>query len=285
METSGGEPFAVAFAAALDRRRVSLTWLRDRLAARGYRVSLATLSYWRSGHREPARAESMDALSEIEALLDLREGSLAALATDRRRRHTAPAPFDTLVLGVAEGGLVGEPDVVRVLFHMTVEVDRAAQLITSHVSQVFVAARDGVTGVSMFVGPDPDGVGNTTRVEAVSGCRVGPVEDRPDGIRTAWLEFARPLSVGESALTVTSVVDAGPQVPEEVEYGVVAEQKLEECLLEVRFRADDLPRRCWSGYREGAIEDEWEIDLTGLTAVHQRQTAFGPGILRVRWEW
>lgn len=285
MEAPGDESFAGAFGAALDRRRVSLTWLRDRLAARGYRVSLATLSYWRSGQREPARHESLDALSEIETLLDVPGGSLSALARDRRRRHARPAPFDTLVLGVAEGDLTGEPDVQRVLFHLTVDVDRANRRIESLAAQMFVAARDGVTGVSMFVGPDADGLGNSSRVEAVSGCRIGPIELRPDGINTAWLEFERPCRAGESVLTVTRVVDAGPQVLEETEYGLVAEQKLEECLLHVRFRDDDVPVRCWSGYQEGSIEDEWAVDLTDTSSVHQRQTAFGPGIVRVRWEW
>lgn len=279
------ETFASAFSAGLVQRHMSLTSLRDRLAARGYRISLATLSYWRSGRRVPARIESLEAVGEIEALLDLPTGSLAVLARDRRGQYARPAPFDGLVLGVAEGELTGEPDVVRVLFHLRAEIDRSAMRIDSTLTQLFIAARDGVTGVSMFIGPDVDAQGNSSRIEAVSGCRIESVQDRPDGIKSAWLEFQRPLAIGESALTTTRVVDEGPQMLEEREYGLVAEQKLEETLVEVRFAPGDVPQRCWLGYSEGPVEDEWEVRIDGLTAVHHRQTSFGPGIVRVRWEW
>jgi hypothetical protein len=279
------ETFATAFERALVRRQASMTWLRDRLEARGYRISLATLSYWRAGHRVPTRHDSLDALAEIEALLDVPAGSLESLAREGRRDRSAPAPFDTLVLGTAVGELHGERDVERVLFHLVVDVDRAGQVITSTATQLFVAVRDGVTGVSMFVGPDPDGAANSTRVEALSGCRVGPVEDRPGSIRRVWLDFEQPCVAGESVATETRVVDAGPHVADETEYGIVAEQRLEECMVLVRFRPGEVPARCWVAYQEGVAEDEWEVDLAGRTSVHYRQTAFGPGTCRVRWEW
>jgi hypothetical protein len=279
------ETFATAFSRALERRQVSMSALRDRLEARGYRVSLATLSYWRSGDRVPTRHDSIDALAEIEALLDVPAGSLEALARHERRHASSPAPFDALALGNASGQVRGEQDVDRVLFHLVVDVDRAARLVTSNATQLFVAARDGVTGVSMFVGPDADGVHNSSRVEALSGCRIGTVEDREDGIRTVRLEFERPCRTGDSVLTETRVVDAGPHVDDETDFGLVAEQRLEECLVWVRFRAGEVPRRCWAAYQEADVAEEWEVDLAGRTSVHHRQTAFGPGTLRIRWEW
>ena len=285
MEPPDGETFASVFARALERRHVSLSWLRDRLAGRGHRISLATLSYWRAGHRVPARLESLEALSEIETLLDVPEGSLAVLARDRRRPRPLPLAFDTVGFGVEDGNVVGEGDVVRVLFHMTVDVDRAQECIESTVTQLFVAARNGVTGVSMFVGPDADGEGNTSRVEAVSGCRLGPVEVREKGIESHWLDFERPCRAGESVLVQTKVIDTGPNVAHETNYGIVAEEKLEECMLLVRFQPDDVPSRCWVAFEEGGVEDAWEVELAGQTTVHHRQTAFGPGTCRVRWEW
>ena len=279
------ETFATAFDQALGRRQVSMSWLRDRLAARGYAISLTTLSYWRSGQRVPTRSESMDALSEIEALLEVRDGSLGELAYQARRGRGTPAPFDSLALDTVAGELRGEAEVERVLFHLVVDVDRGAGTIVSTLTQLFVALRDGVEGVSLFVGPDADGTGNSTRAEAVAGCSVGDVVDRDDGIRTAWLRFERPCRAGESALTQTRLIDAGPQVETETEYGVVAEQRLEDCMIWVRFRPDDVPARCWVAHREGETRAEWEVDLDGLTSVHHRLTAFGPGICRVRWEW
>jgi hypothetical protein len=279
------ETFATAFGRALERRQVSMSALRDRLEARGHRVSLATLSYWRSGDRVPTRHDSLDALGEIEALLDVPAGALAALARTERRARAAPAPFDALALGTASGEVRGERDVDRVLFHLVVDVDRAARVVTSTATQLFVAARDGVTGVSMFVGPDADGVHNSSRVEALSGCRIGAVAERADGIRTVRLEFDGPCRAGDSVLTETRVVDVGSHVDEETEYGLVAEQRLEECLVWVRFGAGERPRRCWAAYQEADVAEEWEVDLAGRSSVHHRQTGFGPGTLRIRWEW
>jgi hypothetical protein len=245
------ETFAAGFGRALERRHASMSWLRDRLAARGYPISLATLSYWRTGQRVPTRTESLDALA----------------------------------FGTEHGDLLGERDVERVLFHLTVDIDRAQQRAVSSVTQLFVAMRDGVSGVSMFVGPDSDGESNSSHVEAVSGCRIGPSDVRADGIRSVRLEFERPCRAGESVLVQAEVVDQGPYVEHETEWGLVAEQRLEEAMLVVRFQPHEAPERCWIGYQENGVEDEWEVELAGRTSVHHRLTAFGPGTCLVRWEW
>jgi hypothetical protein len=282
--TERPEDFAAAFGAALERRRTSLSRLRDRLYDRGHHISLATLSYWRSGDRIPTRPVSMEALSEIESLLDVKDGYLTDLAVRARRDRSVPTPFDALALGQEPGRLFGERDVDRILFHMTVDVDRAAEEIVSTVTQLFVATKDGVRGVSMFVGPDPDGRNNRSRVEALTGCRIAAVNDHDGAIRVAQLDFGRACRAGESVLTQTRVVDAGPWVLDEHEYGIVAEQRLEECLLLVRFIGSS-PRRCWAGYQEGSSDEEWAVDLHGDAAAHVRETAFGPGVCRIRWEW
>ncbi len=53
MSAGGRRTFADVFAEALDQRAISLGGLRDELAARGTPVSLASLSYWRAGLRQP----------------------------------------------------------------------------------------------------------------------------------------------------------------------------------------------------------------------------------------
>ena len=64
-------PFADALRAAIDARGVSLVWLRDRLADLDNPVSVAALSYWRSGRRRPDSGESLAAVRAIETVLDL----------------------------------------------------------------------------------------------------------------------------------------------------------------------------------------------------------------------
>src|SRR4051794_23474109 len=84
----GDGPFAQAFAEALERRAVSLSWLHQRLVERGHPVSPAALSYWRSGRSQPERGTSRDALVEIERLLRGPPGGL----TDRPGPARRPRP-------------------------------------------------------------------------------------------------------------------------------------------------------------------------------------------------
>ncbi|MGL5826212.1 MAG: hypothetical protein ACRCYU_15570, partial [Nocardioides sp.] len=62
-------PFAVALRTAIANRGVSLTWLHRRLGEEAHPISIATLSYWRSGQRQPEHARSRDALGILEDLL------------------------------------------------------------------------------------------------------------------------------------------------------------------------------------------------------------------------
>src|SRR5690349_5044665 len=75
----GPDDFAAAFRAAVNGRGVTLSWLQQRLQARGNRVSMAALSYWRSGARRPEGAQSLAALADIEDLLCVDAGSLSGL--------------------------------------------------------------------------------------------------------------------------------------------------------------------------------------------------------------
>ena len=83
--------FPEAFAEALSRRGVSLSWLHQRLVERGHPVSPAALSYWRSGRSQPERGTSRDALIEIELLLRVPPGALLSRLGPSRRPGPRPA--------------------------------------------------------------------------------------------------------------------------------------------------------------------------------------------------
>ena len=89
-------PFSFAFDRAHSDRAMSLSALHRVLSARGAGVSLATLSYWRSGQREPEQERSLRALAQVEEVLGLEPGALEALIEGRRRRvapdATVPPP-------------------------------------------------------------------------------------------------------------------------------------------------------------------------------------------------
>ena len=89
--TNGGVPrppgrsaFARALRDAINARPVTLSWLQRQLKARGNRVSMATLSYWRSGSRRPEGPQSLAALADIEDLLGLEDAALSRLLRPNR---------------------------------------------------------------------------------------------------------------------------------------------------------------------------------------------------------
>ena len=55
-----GHAFALELGRALEVRGVTLVTLQRRLADRGHRVSVGTLSYWRSGQRLPEKPASLN---------------------------------------------------------------------------------------------------------------------------------------------------------------------------------------------------------------------------------
>ena len=79
------DDFANALRDAINAKPVTLSWLQRQLKARGNRVSMATLSYWRSGARRPEGVQSLAALSDIEELLGLDVGALSRLLRSTNR--------------------------------------------------------------------------------------------------------------------------------------------------------------------------------------------------------
>jgi len=275
--------FATTLDEAMRKRHLTLSELSDRLQARGHSVSLASLSYWRAGQREPIRRRSLEAVPEIEQLLNLPTGTLSnrlSLAP----RGPAPHAFDELVGHVLPEPLTGEVDVDRVLFHMVVDIGTRREVVRARITQVFVARRDDVDGITIFVGPDPEVEDNDVVLRPLAGCSIDEVRDTDGGIRATRLCFERPLRKAESVVIEYEAAVQG-RLDLDTEYGLVAEQRLEEAMVWVRFSPDCLPSRAWVWFEEDGLRHDWPVDLDGATGIHYRQTTFGPGVLAARWEW
>ncbi|KIF01860.1 hypothetical protein PL81_33240, partial [Streptomyces sp. RSD-27] len=66
-----GGPFHLALRAALAARGLPLHRVQHRLAARGIKLGVTSLSYWQQGARRPRHRESLRAVSALEEILDL----------------------------------------------------------------------------------------------------------------------------------------------------------------------------------------------------------------------
>ncbi|GAA1746047.1 hypothetical protein [Aeromicrobium alkaliterrae] len=281
-DVTGAGTFAAALDEAIRGRRMTLQQVRERLLAVGHPISLASLSYWRAGLREPERRRSLEAVPELERVLGLGEGALSGRLV--RGGAQLPRPFDELVGEPTVESLVGESDVDRVVFQMTVDVGPAREVQRARLLQIFVARRAGVEGVTIFAGPDKGTQDNDVVLRAVSGCSVQNATRLGNGIIGTTITFERPLSEGEAVVTeCEAVVDGRPDL--ETEYGLVAEQRLEEAMIWVRFHPDCLPARAWVWFDEDGLQHAWPAALDGATGLHYRQTDFGPGSLGARWEW
>jgi len=124
------EDFAEALRAAIEKRGVTLQWLHDRLRGLGRPVSVATLSYWRSGRSRPEHQTSLDALELLEELLRLPPGHLESrLGPPRRGRPIGPnSPLAQIDPRLRDAlASIGYPEdftgVREVSAHLTFDVD------------------------------------------------------------------------------------------------------------------------------------------------------------------
>lgn len=84
--------FAAALRDAIEARGVTLSWLHRRLTDLGSPVSVAALSYWRSGARQPEGEASLRSVDCLEHLLALPPGHLTnRLLVSRRTGHVRDA--------------------------------------------------------------------------------------------------------------------------------------------------------------------------------------------------
>ncbi|NNM45865.1 hypothetical protein [Knoellia koreensis] len=284
--------FSQALSWALERRGWSLAGLRDRLAARGTPVSVATLSYWRSGRSQPERATSLDALAEVEDLLALRHGELSdRLGPSRRVPPSRIPPFagrvdvqPLLEAALADVGCpLPQPLTEESVQHL-LELDAEGIPRTLAFRQVIRAMADNVAAMpTMVVAQEPAGDDATFHV--VAGGHLGrEVHRREDGIFVAEVVFDRPLERGE-----TTIVEVRIDLPRDLSndefYEAYAVRRAGEVMVCVRFHPDRMPATV-QRYRvvDSVTISEDESPVRSTSHVYLAQD-FGPGALGIRWRW
>ena len=284
--------FAEALRAAIAKRGVSLQFLHDRLTAMGNPVSVATLSYWRSGRSEPEQVSSKAALPLLEDLLRLPRGHLLSRLAPTRRlgRHAPPirpgdaGGSDRADEVMEEMGFTDLSRSVESTCHAIMEVnaDRIETAITYR--QVWKALADGVDTVPSILTIQDAGQGTPT-ITALSGCRVNvEVNDSGGGVVASKLEFERPLKLGELAMTEYRISDLPPSNSDEYFYEHYALRRMNELIIGIRFHPDQVPKAV-ECFTEGETLESKVHRVEPAATINHVLRQFGLGKAGVRWFW
>lgn len=298
-----GEPvFTQALRAAITTRGASLESLRQALLERGSRVSVATLSYWRSGRSKPDRGGSMIALAELEGVLRLPAGFLTGKVNPRGPGSVVASELPTHYLmaempdsgsgdgtdadvvraGVGMLGLDFDDGLDRVTYHDRLEV-RPDRTDGAHdVRTVFRAQRAGVDRFPIWYSHSDAKA--FPFVMGLSNCRLGrAVEFREKAAVAAEMILDHPLDQGESAIVEHRMESIGQTIPVHNLMRRVT-NPIRELVMEVRFPPDQAPH---SAVVHTVADGEPVVRPTSLVgnSLHLLVIDPQPGVYGLEWSW
>ncbi|MEU6313419.1 hypothetical protein [Streptomyces sp. NPDC047014] len=293
-------PFHLALRAALAARGLPLHRVQHRLAAQGIKVGVTSLSYWQRGVRRPHHPESLRAVTALERILELPEGSLLRLLAEPGpgAEGTRRPPGRSYRALLAMGGTVERlldgmdlpPDggLHSVGHHERVRIGAGGELRDRASQQIVRAHRDGVDRYLAVHHGDPGCDVSRIRVTAYENCRTGRVRCHPEaGIVVAELLFDARLRRGDTYVFGYRVEDGtGPRSGEYVRGFSYAGGQY---MLQIRFDEAALPVRCHRFARSGPQSPRTALaDLTPSgrhRAVHLVEQSVRRGLLGIAWDW
>jgi hypothetical protein len=287
-------PFPVALRAALAARGLALNRVQRRLAQRGIRVGVTSLSYWQRGIRRPDRPESLRAVTALEEVLELPAHALTRLlgppTTEQpvaRPYRSVLAPASALEALLASLEAPTDGGLHTVTHYEQVRIGAHRELLSRDSHHVVRAHRDGVDRYLSIHQGDPGCDVDRIRVTAVNNCRVGRVRRHADsGMIVAELLFDARLRVGDTAVLGYRFEDGtGPPSDEYVRgftYGggdYVLQIAFDRCALPVRCRR--FTRTSPGATRTGLAD----LTLNAHRTVHLVEREVRAGVLGITWDW
>ncbi|WP_460797996.1 hypothetical protein [Microbacterium sp. GXF0217] len=287
----GENGFAEALRDAIVTRDVTLVWLNKRLRENGNAVSMATLSYWRSGARRPEGAQSMAAIADIEELLHLDSGALASLVGPSQRVGPVGPPAFPLHEGVLEDAVtevfhaLGAPqfDLARdVSTHSVTDVDADGNVV-SRTTRTLLQSMSGLLTHVPYVDITPGVRVPSPTFRVVGGGRITARHSHPSGeVHGFSLELDQPVDSAQTTM-IEWAMDVPPGYPSVRETGHGVARQARDVVLWTRFHPDALP-----DWIEEIEETPDGITTTPITissgsSVLQVRRRFGPGMLVLRW--
>ncbi|MFT4258330.1 hypothetical protein [Microbacterium sp.] len=285
------DPVATTLREGIDARGVTLSWLHTQLSQRGTPVSMATLSYWRSGARRPEGTQSMTALAVIEEVLRLDAGSLTgAVVGTNRTGPLGPIRFpletDELERKVAETfralGAAYPGTTREITTHSVTDVGPDGAVVRC-VGRSVLQSTTGTTTAIPFLHITPGEAAAAPVLSAVSGGRIAMRYSHPDGeVHGALFELEQPLEAPATTV-IESMAEQAGNAPPTMETGHAVGRPCRELLLWTRFHPDALP-----DWIEEKVDTPQGVQFTplhlnGSSAVHRLHHNFGPGAVQISW--
>lgn len=283
--------FADALSLAIRERGTTLARLHARLADRGNRVSMATLSYWRSGARRPEGAQSLAAIADLEELLSLDQGALLDRLGPTLR--TGPLgstafPFDEELIEqhvretfLAMGAVY--PDPTRELTTHAVTDVGADGHVLRRTTRLLVQATSGTMSAIPFVELTPGIRTPPPQFEAVGGGRITRRHSHPSGEVHGFL-FETECAItapGSTMIEWAVVYPPGTPATDGTGHGVAFRSR--ELLVWTRFHPAAVPDWCEEVEETPEGEVVTPRTLDGAQSLHAIRRGFGPGALGIRW--
>ncbi|GAA2932481.1 hypothetical protein GCM10010458_14320 [Microbacterium luteolum] len=282
--------FAAALRAAISERGISLSRLQQGLADDGNLVSMATLSYWRSGDRQPEGAQSLSAVDGIEDRLGLPRGHLSSLlGPSTRLGPVAPPrlPFDeereNRETEETLRALQSAPqEALRDLStHLTVRVG-ASGAVESIVMRSLVQATRGLITELPLIDVAPEETEVMSVISDVVGGRIDREYLHPGHLLSGVvIALDEPITTGGTTL-IEFTETFPPGYPPRQSAWHATSRPARESLIWVHFHPDALPAWC-EEYIE--TEDDYASSMRPVRSgsVHLARHGFGPGVLGIRW--
>ncbi|MFD1948263.1 hypothetical protein [Nocardioides aestuarii] len=293
-EQDGASAFAEAFDSAVRARGVSLTWLHRRLTELATPVSVATLSYWRSGRSEPERKTSLAAVAVLEEVLGLDGSSLSRHLRPVRRPGppgravpiedlTADPDATRRALG-ALGFETAHDELVEYAVMLTLDHDETGRATRMTVLTRYRALVEGARRLATVVTLDHRDDGPPV-FEPKGGVEVGrSVVDDDQLLTVAELLLERPVERGGDAFGHYDVV-LSPSERRDGSLAYYAPRRVGQSILWARFHPDAVPRSFEAFEVVDGEELSEPVDIGGGRSLHRVASQFGPGTVGVRWTW
>nr|WP_237694772.1 hypothetical protein [Streptomyces sp. SID5468] len=288
-------PFPAALRTALAARGLALHRVQHRLALRGIRVGVTSLSYWQRGVRRPDRAESLRAVAALEEVLELPPHALTRLLGPRATAGHPPArPYRDVLEPAAAlesvlESLQAPPDggLHTAMQYERVTIGPRRDLLTRVTQHVVRAHRDGVDRYLAIHHGDPGCDAERVRVRALANCRLGRVRRHlASGVVVAELLFDARLRHGDTAVLEYRFDDASGAPSHEYVRGFTFGGG--HYVLQVAFDRAALPVRCRRFARPSASAPRaavTELTLNAHGTAHLVEEEIRPGVVGIAWEW